>query len=615
MNNDNIKEAAKKYLEKGWGVIPVNFKKAIIEKGVIKKQVEYLPTYREYYSKKILPGEIEGLWNSYYNGIAITAGMISGITIIDVDCKDLAETKDLPETFTVETFKGYHFYYKYNEEIKTGAEPFEKDGKKFNIDRRNDRGIVFADPSEYELPDGTIAKYKIIKDVPLADFPVEWLKNIYKKYKPEGISIKGEFVKKDFGEIISGVNQGERNDAATSLVGTFMSHLPKDKWETYAWPLLSICNTQNTPPLTEPELRTTFASIANKETEKRNASGKTEWTPSVSLIDLLNKEFPEKKWTVENIFQRGTINQLSAPPQQRKTWLTQHIAICVATGEKVFGHFETDKQNVMIVNEEDPESEVKDRLLLLLGEIKDLPIYVHADKGFKLEDELVTKLLKEAKEKNIGLIIFDSLSVIHNAEENSAKEMGAVFEQMKRFSREEITVLFTNHHRKKPVRKWEIDDIQEQTRGSTVINAVPSGHITCEEKNQDGNTFIIIRQAKLKGAKKIDPFLVKVDVSDKKIGFAYEGKHEESLDAATKLRNQLYEIIQKSEAWLGIQDFEEITGKSKSSISKQIKFLAEAKQVQVKTRATLMKEVIDVPKRKNPSGQEFLYFRLDKDTE
>ena len=196
MNNDNIKEAAKQYLEKGWGVIPVNFKKAILdENGEVKKQFEYLSTYKEYHSKKISPEQIEELWNDYYNGIAITTGLLSGISVIDVDCKDLPEMKDLPETFTVETNKGYHLYYKYNKEIKTTSEKFETEGKKFGIDRRNDGGIVFAAPSEYELPSGEIAKYKITKDVPLADFPIEWLKNIYKKYKPEGINEKGEFIK------------------------------------------------------------------------------------------------------------------------------------------------------------------------------------------------------------------------------------------------------------------------------------------------------------------------------------------------------------------------------------------------------------------------------------
>ena len=613
MNNDNIKKVAKQYLEKGWGVIPINFFKATTEDGKIKKQFKFLPTYKEYHQKKIAPEAVDQIWNGY-NGVAITTGEISGISVIDVDWKDLPEIKDLPETFTVETYKGYHFYYRYNSEVKTINETFIIGDREFNVDQKNNGGIVFAEPSRYELPNGDIAEYKIVKNLPLAEFSTEWLKNIYKKYKPEKINGEGEIVKRDFGEIIYGVSQGERNDAAASLVGMFMSYLPKDKWEDYAWPLLRVCNTQNTPPLPEQEIRNTFNSIAENETKKQESlSGEIKWTPSASLLELLNKKFPEKKWLVENIFQRGTINQISAPPQQWKTWLTQHMAICIATGEKVFGQFPTDKQSVMIINEEDPESDVRERLSFLLGEAKNLPIYIHADKGIKLEEEITTKLLKEAKEKNIGFIIFDSLSVIHNADENSAKEMNIVFEQMKKFTREGITVLFTNHHRKK--RYNGKDDIQEQTRGSTVINAVPSGHITCEEKIQDGNTFIIIRQAKLKGAKKINPFSVRVESSTGKIDFKFEGEHDESLDAATKLKNEIYEIIIKSDIWLGILDLKEITGKSKSLISKQIKILSNGKQIQYKTRASLIQENKKIPQREKPSGQEYLYFKIEEPIE
>src|SRR3989339_528640 len=88
------------------------------------------------------------------------------------------------------------------------------------------------------------------------------------------------------------------------------------------------------------------------------------------------------------------------------------------------------------------------------------------------------------------------------------------------------------------------------------------GYMYCN--GREGFRPIPDRQAKLKGAKKINPFSVRVESSTGKIDFKFEGEHDESLDAATKLKNEIYEIIIKSDIWLGILDLKEITGKSKS---------------------------------------------------
>lgn len=351
--------------------------------------------------------------------------------------------------------------------------------------------------------------------------------------------------------------------------------------------------------------------LRKREEEAKEGLEENEWTPPISIAELCKKDFPEKKWIVDNIFERATIGQLSAAPNQWKSWLMWHFAISIAKGEKVFGRFEVDQRGVMVVNEEDPEMSLKERVLLLGEGNEDIPVYIHAEKGIKLEDETVTRLLEDVDEKKIGVVIFDSLSVMHTADENSAKEMGAVLEQMKRFTREGITVLFTNHHRKKSLKRWERDDLQEQVRGSTVINAVPSGHITCEENIQGGEKFIIIRQAKLKGGKKLDPFLVRIKEEEGKIGFVYEGKHEESLDAATKLKNEIYKIIQSSELWLGVKDIMEMVGKSKKPVGDQLGLLMKDGQIQKKSRSTLLKQGAPVSEREKPKGQEFLYFRLD----
>ena len=333
-----------------------------------------------------------------------------------------------------------------------------------------------------------------------------------------------------------------------------------------------------------------------------------EWTPPISIEELYKKEFPELLWVVESIFARATINQISAQPNQGKTWVALHMAICIASGNKVFDHFATQKQGVMIVNEEDPDYLLQSRFKMLIEDPTGLPIFLHIEKGIMIEEEVVETLLQEMKDNSCGVIIFDSLSVIHDANENDASEMNAIFREMKKFIREGFTVIFTNHHRKKPRGGFK-DDPQEQTRGSTAINAVPAGHITCEEKKNGDEISIIIRQVKLKSAKKISPFVVNIKEVEGKRVFIYGEEYLEDLDAANKLRQNLFEILQKSDTWLGIADFMEYTSrKADKPIRTQLKALFESSQIQREKRSDLIKrdEKISLTDK-----SKFLYFRID----
>lgn len=579
--------------EKEWSIFPVDSNKKPL-----------IASWREY-QKKFPADEEINRWFSDPNtkGIAVVTGVLSGLVVLDIDKGADTTSMELPPTVIAKTGGGgLHHYYKYprGKNIRNSA------GKiRDHVDIRGEGGYIVLPPSLHHSGE----RYDWVDSLSLDEIEIAEM--------PESLLIsiesKSAATTQEWERVVGGVSQGKRNVSAALIAGKLLQRFPSEEWNTFCWELFVGWNRNNKPPMDEKELRTTFESIAKNELKnKKTPLLLQEWTPPISIMELCKKDFPEKKWIVENIFERGTIGQLSAPPNQWKTWLMWYVAICIASGKNVFGKFGVDKQGVLIVNEEDPERMLKERSLMLLGEAEDLPIYIHAEKGIKLESEVVSRLLEEVKEKNVGVVIFDSLSVIHTADENSAKEIGAVFEQMKRFTREGITVLFTNHHRKKSLKKWEKDDLQEQVRGSTVIGAVISGHITCEEKVQGSDKFIIIRQAKLKGAKKLTPFLVRIKEEEEgnRIDFVYESEHEESLDAATKLKNELYKIMQTSESWFGIQDLKEMVGKSDKPVRDQINVLIEEKQIQKKTRATLIKQGVPVPERKRSSGQEFLYFRL-----
>ncbi len=64
----------------------------------------------------------------------------------------------------------------------------------------------------------------------------------------------------------------------------------------------------------------------------------------LSFLELLNLEFPAIPWDVDRLFESGTINMISAPPNQYKSWIVQHMAICIAQGKDAFGQFKTKAQ-------------------------------------------------------------------------------------------------------------------------------------------------------------------------------------------------------------------------------------------------------------------------------
>jgi hypothetical protein len=123
------------------------------------------------------------------SNVAVITGKVSGITVIDFDDEESYNQmrKDfgfLDELKLVKTFHGYHLYGKYNPDLKTGTNVFEKYAK---VDIRSDDSIVFAPPTKYTLLDGTIVQYED-KGGEILEFPTELVqlqKTVIKQQKAE----------------------------------------------------------------------------------------------------------------------------------------------------------------------------------------------------------------------------------------------------------------------------------------------------------------------------------------------------------------------------------------------------------------------------------------------
>lgn len=85
-----------------------------------------------------------------------------------------------------------------------------------------------------------------------------------------------------------------------------------------------------------------------------------------ALRDLLAKEFPPTRWIVPGVLPEGT-TLLVAKPKIGKTWLTQGIAVAVASGGAALGHITVPRGDVLYLGLEDGERRLKARMLKIIG--------------------------------------------------------------------------------------------------------------------------------------------------------------------------------------------------------------------------------------------------------
>lgn len=268
-------------------------------------------------------------------------------------------------------------------------------------------------------------------------------------------------------------------------------------------------------------------------------------------LEILHMKVPETEWVIENLIAKGSVNMLSAPPNNWKSFIAQRMAMCVARGVPVFGEFEVIKMNVLYVQEEDTLAMVAERAAMLMedGEAAGGVFYA-VDTGKKINGTWAQEIIAAARKYNAGMVILDSLRALHTAKENDSDEMQPVMEHLKAIARANITVLFTHHHRKTGQGFAAVpENNADSVRGSSAILAAVFGHITCSERRDDGH-YLLINQPKLKSAKKLEPFRVVIEqklnpleLKTERIRFVYGGRFEAGVAAIESLSDKLMEYF------------------------------------------------------------------------
>lgn len=268
---NKILSQALNYAEKlGWSIIPVG------------KNKRPLIEWKQFQNKRATKEQISDWFNKNPDaGIAVITGNISNIVIVDIDPRHGGSNenfKDIQTLIAKTGGGGWHYYFQYEEGIQNHA------GLEPGIDVRGEGGYAVLPPSPHES--GINYKWEISPsdDVSISKIP-QFVKDLLSTSKTK--TKKSKFDK----AVLSGVGEGKRNESAASVAGKLLKRFPEEEWENEAWPHLINWNSQNNPPLSEEELRTTFESIKQRQSASSgdDEEGKKP-TIALQLVEEINKE-------------------------------------------------------------------------------------------------------------------------------------------------------------------------------------------------------------------------------------------------------------------------------------------------------------------------------------
>lgn len=136
-------------------------------KPKIVKEIKFKKIIKDDNDEPIIKDETH-IMNGYY----VITGKESNIIVLDLDdmnnehCKELHKLCGLYGAFTVNTRKGHHFYFQYDDDFKTKLQGRD-DNDNVIFDLQTNGQQIICPPSTYSTPDGNINfEYKILSQTP-----------------------------------------------------------------------------------------------------------------------------------------------------------------------------------------------------------------------------------------------------------------------------------------------------------------------------------------------------------------------------------------------------------------------------------------------------------------
>jgi hypothetical protein len=311
-------------------------------------------------------------WNIIFPNAnwGIALGKMGKLCCVDVDPRNggteslkILFPNGLPETYTVKTGgNGWHFYFLYD------ALYCKKVKLLPGIEFLTDGQYIVIPPSNHVLGD-----YSVESDVPVIELP-EAVKERLREPETVAKEVYYQDTDTDEEEISFYIEEGSRNDSTASYVGKLIRKglaFEQVYNNTMEWN-----NAYCIPPLAPKDIKTIVSSVF-KTHERKNQQSIPIKTVDDLRADATNKPskakigFPsitfsegldrygsaEIEWIIEDWLPVASGGFICSAPQRYKSYLSYHMAHCIATGEPFLKRFPIRKQGlVYIVQQEDHPS-------------------------------------------------------------------------------------------------------------------------------------------------------------------------------------------------------------------------------------------------------------------
>ena len=329
------------YIEQGFSFIPL----------ISREKKPSIEQWEIYQKRRPTQKEIEKWFHTgaSYN-IGIIGGAVSGnLVVLDFEDKKVAYKifgKTIgKETFVVETSNGLHIYWRLK-----GTQRIIRIKEPIALDIQGERSYVVAPPSIH--PSGKQYEPEKFQGQPVAEWPhgIEFEEELFKliKAKYKDFDPQKHREKIDVEQLLEGVSEGGRNDAAIKLA-TWYRRTGKKAEE--AEKELAMWNEKLTEPLPEAELQRTIQSAFDKaEPYKYWFKQNPEASKEIEQYNREEEETAEKLLNSEEILPKvedalaevigETKNkvcvflleltdqsiQIGAQASAGKNWLVDHVA-------------------------------------------------------------------------------------------------------------------------------------------------------------------------------------------------------------------------------------------------------------------------------------------------
>lgn len=168
---------------------------------------------------------------------------------------------------------------------------------------------------------------------------------------------------------------------------------------------------------------------------------------SNNIFKMTPKPFP---WIAKNLIPENALTVIAGDTGCGKSLISYYFADRISKGKEILNNqeFSTKKTNVLIVDQEMNEDDYIDRIQKISD--GDNNVYVAYEQRVRVtEEKRLNEIIEFSKSNEIGLIIFDTFSKIHQGDENSNTEMTKVLDILVNLARQHnISIVAIHHHSK-----------------------------------------------------------------------------------------------------------------------------------------------------------------------